>query len=133
MKNQNTVDLRKLNKEDKKSTDILMALIMELIVLVGITGFVFKVTEFRITAFGLNMKVILNDISDLIGKKYGMITQKYILNPDFKMDLLLIGLLALIAIVLYIAIKYENQAVFAIGIIVTVVIQGMFGGKKVAL
>lgn len=54
MKNQNTVDLRKLNKEDKKSTDILMALIMELIVLVGITGFVFKVTEFRITAFGLN-------------------------------------------------------------------------------
>lgn len=28
MKNQNTVDLRKLNKEDKKSTDILMALIM---------------------------------------------------------------------------------------------------------
>lgn len=133
MKNQNTVDLRKLNKEDKKSTDILMALIMELIVLVGITGFVFKVTEFRITAFGLNMKVILNDISDLIGKKYGMITQKYILNPDFKMDLLLIGLLALIAIVLYIAIKYENQAVFAIGIIVTVVIQGMFGGKKSCL
>ena len=133
MKNQNTVDLRKLNKGDKKSTDILMALIMELIVLVGITGFVFKVTEFRITAFGLNMKVILNDISDLIGKKYGMITQKYILNPDFKMDLLLIGLLALIAIVLYIAIKYENQAVFAIGIIVTVVIQGMFGGKKSCL
>jgi len=133
MKNQNTVDLRKLNKEDKKSTDILMALIMELIVLVGITGFVFKVTEFRITAFGLNMKVILNDISDLIGKNYGMITQKYILNPDFKMDLLLIGLLALIAIVLYIAIKYENQAVFAIGIIVTVVIQGMFGGKKSCL
>lgn len=133
MKNQNTVDLRKLNKEDKKSTDILMALIMELIVLVGITGFVFKVTEFRIAAFGLNMKVILNDISDLIGKKYGMITQKYILNPDFKMDLLLIGLLALIAIVLYIAIKYENQAVFAIGIIVTVVIQGMFGGKKSCL
>ena len=44
MKNQNTVDLRKLNKEDKKSTDILMALIMELIVLVGIIGFVFKVT-----------------------------------------------------------------------------------------
>lgn len=133
MKNQNTVDLRKLNKEDKKSTDILMALIMELIVLVGITGFVFEVTEFRITAFGLNMKVILNDISDLIGKKYGMITQKYILNPDFKMDLLLIGLLALIAIILYIAIKYENQAVFAIGIIVTVVIQGMFGGKKSCL
>lgn len=133
MKNQNTVDLRKLNKEDKKSTDILMALIMELIVLVGIAGFVFKVTEFKITAFGLNMKVILNDISDLIGKKYGMITQKYILNPDFKMDLLLIGLLALIAIVLYIAIKYENQAVFAIGIIVTVVIQGMFGGKKSCL
>ncbi len=133
MKNQNTVDLRKLNKEDKKSTDILMALIMELIVLVGIIGFVFKVTEFRITAFGLNMKVILNDISDLIGKNYGMITQKYILNPDFKMDLLLIGLLALIAIVLYIAIKYENQAVFAIGIIVTVVIQGMFGEKKSCL
>ena len=49
------------------------------------------------------------------------------------MDLLLIGLLALIAIVLYIAIKYENQAVFAIGIIVTVVIQGMFGGKKSCL
>lgn len=130
MKNQNTVDLRKLNKEDKKSTDILMALIMELIVLVGIIGFVFKVTEFRITAFGLNMKVILNDISDLIGKKYGMITQKYILNPDFKMDLLLIGLLALIAIVLYIAIKYENQPVFIIGIITTLVVQGTFGNKR---
>ena len=78
MKNQNTVDLRKLNKEDKKSTDILMALIMELIVLVGIIGFVFKVTEFRITAFGLNMKVILNDISDLIEKLWNDYSKTYI-------------------------------------------------------
>ena len=29
MKNQNTVDLRKLNKEDKKSTDILMDLYLK--------------------------------------------------------------------------------------------------------
>ena len=133
MKNQNTVDLRKLNKEDKKSTDILQSLIIELIVLVGMTGFVFKVTAFRITEFGLNMKVILNDISDLIGKKYGIITPKYKLDTDFKMDLLLAGIIVLIAIILYIAIKCENQPVFIIGIIATLVIQGIFGDKRSCL
>lgn len=130
MKNQNTVDLIKLNREDKKSTDICMILILELIVLAGMAGFVFKVTSFKITEIGLNMKVILNDVSDLIGEKYGIITPKYKLNSDFKMELLLAGIIVLIAIILYIAIKFESQPVFIIGIITTLVVQGTFGNNR---
>ena len=53
MKNQSTVDLKKLNTEASKSTAILRS-VLELILLIGTGGFLITLLDFKITSFGLN-------------------------------------------------------------------------------
>ena len=55
MKNQGTVDLKKLNTEASKSTAILRS-VLELILLIGTGGFLITLLDFKITSFGLKEK-----------------------------------------------------------------------------
>lgn len=131
MKNQSTVDLKKLNIEDSKSTAILRSA-LELIFLIGIGGFLITLLDFKIASFGLNGKVFLNKIGNMVGEKFGVITSQYKLTFNGSMDVIFLVLILLLILTLHVLISSERLlSIFIVGIGI-LVLQGVFGNNKSA-
>lgn len=129
MKNQGTVDLKKLNTEASKSTAILRS-VLELILLIGTGGFLITLLDFKITSFGLNGKVFLNKIGNMIGEKFGVITSQYKLTSNGSMDVIFLVLILLLILTLHVLISSERLLpLFIVGISI-LVLQGVFGNNK---
>lgn len=129
MKNQSTVDLKKLNTEASKSTAILRS-VLELILLIGTGGFLITLLDFKITAFGLNGKVFLNKIGNMVGEKFGVITSQYKLTSNGSMDVIFLVLILLLILTLHVLISSERLLpLFIVGISI-LVLQGVFGNNK---
>ena len=129
MKNQGTVDLKKLNTEASKSTAILKS-VLELILLIGTGGFLITLLDFKITSFGLNGKVFLNKIGNMIGEKFGVITSQYKLTSNGSMDVIFLVLILLLILTLHVLISSERLLpLFIVGISI-LVLQGVFGNNK---
>ncbi len=129
MKNQSTVDLKKLNTEASKSTAILRS-VLELILLIGTGGFLITLLDFKITSFGLNGKVFLNKIGNMVGEKFGVITSQYKLTSNGSMDVIFLVLILLLILTLHVLISSERLLpLFIVGISI-LVLQGVFGNNK---
>ncbi|MFR7761494.1 MAG: transglutaminase-like domain-containing protein [Eubacterium sp.] len=129
MKNQSTVDLKKLNTEASKSTAILRS-VLELILLIGTGGFLITLLDFKITSFGLNGKVFLNKIGNMVGEKFGVITSQYKLTSNGSMDVIFLILILLLILTLHVLISSERLLpLFIVGISI-LVLQGVFGNNK---
>lgn len=129
MKNQSTVDLKKLNTEASKSTAILRS-VLEFILLIGIGGFLITLLDFKITSFGLNGKVFLNKIGNMVGEKFGVITSQYKLTSNGSMDVIFLVLILLLFLTLHVLISSERLLpLFIVGISI-LVLQGVFGNNK---
>ena len=129
MKNQSTVDLKKLNTEASKSTAILRS-VLELILLIGTGGFLITLLDFKITSFGLNGKVFLNKIGNMVGEKFGVITSQYKLTSNGSMDVIFLVLILLLILTLHVLISRERLLpLFIVGISI-LVLQGVFGNNK---
>lgn len=117
MKNQSTVDLKKLNTEASKSTAILRS-VLELILLIGTGGFLITLLDFKITSFGLNGKVFLNKIGNMVGEKFGVITSQYKLTSNGSIDVIFLVLILLLILTLHVLISSERLLpLFIVGII----------------
>lgn len=129
MKNQRTVDLKKLNTEASKSTAILRS-VLELILLIGTGGFLITLLDFKITSFSLNGKVFLNKIGNMVGEKFGVITSQYKLTSNGSMDVIFLVLILLLILTLHVLISSERLLpLFIVGISI-LVLQGVFGNNK---
>lgn len=129
MKNQSTVDLKKLNTEASKSTAILRS-VLEFILLIGTGGFLITLLDFKITSFGLNGKVFLNKIGNMVGEKFGVITSQYKLTSNGSMDVIFLVLILLLILTLHVLISSERLLpLFIVGISI-LVLQGVFGNNK---
>ena len=129
MKNQSTVDLKKLNTEASKSTAILRS-VLEFILLIGIGGFLITLLDFKITSFGLNGKVFLNKIGNMVGEKFGVITSQYKLTSNGSMEVIFLVLILLLILTVHVLISSERLLpLFIVGISI-LVLQGVFGNNK---
>lgn len=129
MKNQSTVDLKKLNTEASKSTAILRS-VLEFILLIGTGGFLITLLDFKITFFGLNGKVFLNKIGNMVGEKFGVITSQYKLTSNGSMDVIFLVLILLLILTVHVLISSERLLpLFIVGISI-LVLQGVFGNNK---